>query len=113
MSKIDVSYVIERLEKIVNTDSTDAEEFLEELKENSKNFLFHSLNNESVGTLVKADVFTSKDLDLYKSGIFDAVVHGNKDDDKRCHHYKQGYDYGLGIVQELNIQGACFLEGAE
>ena len=43
--------------------------------------------------LVKVDVLTSKDLDSYKSGIFDAVVHGNKDDDKRCHHYKQGYDY--------------------
>ena len=39
--------------------------------------------------------------------------YGNKDDDKRCHHYKQGYDYGLGIVQELNTLGACFLEGAE
>ena len=37
-------------------------------------------------TLVKVDVLTSKDLDSYKSGIFDAVVHGNKDDDKRCHH---------------------------
>tara|TARA_R100001460_G_scaffold24459_1_gene49117 strand:- start:2348 stop:2626 length:279 start_codon:yes stop_codon:yes gene_type:complete len=51
--------------------------------------------------LVKVDVLTSKDLDSYKSGIFDAVVHGNKDDDKRCHHYKQGYDYGLGIVQKI------------
>ena len=51
--------------------------------------------------LVKVDVLTSKDLDSYKSGIFDAVVHGNKDDDKRCHHYKQGYNYGLGIVQKI------------
>jgi hypothetical protein len=64
-------------------------------------------------TLVKVDVLTSKDLDSYKSGIFDAVVHGNKDDDKRSYYYKRGYDYGLGIVQELYIQGACFLEGAE
>ena len=70
-------------------------------------------NKLKVGTLVKVDVLRYKDLDSYKSGIFDAVVHGNKDDDKRCHHYKQGYDYGLGIVQELNVLGACFLEGAE
>ena len=71
------------------------------------------MNVKTYNKLIKVDVLTSKDLDSYKSGIFDAVVHGNKDDDKRCHHYKQGYDYGLGIVQELNIQGACFLEGAE
>ena len=70
-------------------------------------------NKLKVGTLVKVDVLRYKDLDSYKSGIFDAVVHGNKDDDKRCHHYKQSYDYGLGIVQELNVLGACFLEGAE
>ena len=70
-------------------------------------------NKLKVGTLVKVDVLRYKDLDSYKSGIFDAVVHGNKDDDKRCHFYKQGYDYGLGIVQELNVLGACFLEGAE
>ena len=70
-------------------------------------------NKLKVGTLVKVDVLTSKDLDSYKSGIFDAVVHGNKDDDKRSYYYKQGYDYGLGIVQELNTLGACFLEGAE
>tara|TARA_R100000329_G_scaffold147980_1_gene136217 strand:- start:109 stop:324 length:216 start_codon:yes stop_codon:yes gene_type:complete len=71
------------------------------------------MNVKTYNKLIKVDVLTSKDLDSYKSGIFDAVVHGNKDDDKRCHHYKQGYDYGLGIVQELNVLGACFLEGAE
>ena len=71
------------------------------------------MNVKTYNKLIKVDVLTSKDLDSYKSGIFDAVVHGNKDNDKRCHHYKQGYDYGLGIVQELNVLGACFLEGAE
>lgn len=34
--RVDVDYVIERLEEIVNSDHTDAEEFLEELKENMK-----------------------------------------------------------------------------
>lgn len=63
-------------------------------------------------TLIKVNIMTEKDLLSFKDGVFDAVVHGVKDDDKRCSHYKQGYDYGLGIVQELNIQGACFLEGS-
>tara|TARA_R100000149_G_scaffold53720_1_gene23303 strand:+ start:172 stop:372 length:201 start_codon:yes stop_codon:yes gene_type:complete len=64
-------------------------------------------------SLVKVDVMTKKDLSSFKDGVFDSVVLGQKDDDKRCHYYKQGYDYGIGIVQELNIQGACFLEGAD
>lgn len=35
--RVKVSYVIQRLEEIVNSDHTDAEEFLEELKENLNN----------------------------------------------------------------------------
>tara|TARA_R100000234_G_scaffold119470_1_gene102487 strand:+ start:2663 stop:2854 length:192 start_codon:yes stop_codon:yes gene_type:complete len=35
--RVDVDYVIERLEEIVNSDHTDAEEFLEELKQNMEN----------------------------------------------------------------------------
>ena len=41
--------------------------------------------------------------------FYDSVVHGQKNDDKNCSYYKQGYDYNLDL-QELNIQGACFLE---
>jgi len=35
--RVDVDYVIGRLEDIVNSDHTDAEEFLEELKQNMEN----------------------------------------------------------------------------
>ena len=35
--RVDVNYVVQRLEEIVNSDHTDAEEFLEELKENLDN----------------------------------------------------------------------------
>ena len=65
---------------------------------------------QTYNRLVKVDVMTKQDLSSYKDGVFDAVV---RDYSKNDYHYKQGYDYGLGIVQELNIQGACFLEGEE
>ena len=35
--RVDVDYVIGRLEEIINSDHTDAEEFLEELKQNMEN----------------------------------------------------------------------------
>ena len=35
--RVKVSYVVQRLEEIVTSDHTDAEEFLEELKENLNN----------------------------------------------------------------------------
>jgi hypothetical protein len=35
--RVDVNYVVHRLEEIVNSDHTDAEEFLKELKENLNN----------------------------------------------------------------------------
>ena len=55
---------------------------------------------------------TEKELQNYKDGIFDALVHSQRDQDKNSSHYTQGYDFGLGIVNELNILGACFLEGS-
>ncbi len=35
--RVDVDYVIGRLEEIINSDHTDAEEFLNELKQNTEN----------------------------------------------------------------------------
>jgi hypothetical protein len=35
--RVDVDYVIGRLEEIINSDHTDAEEFLNELKQNMEN----------------------------------------------------------------------------
>ena len=43
----------------------------------------------------------------------DALVHGQRNDDQSHHYYKEGYDFGLFLYNELNIQGACFLEGED
>lgn len=52
-----------------------------------------------------------KVISAFKDGLTDAVVHGQKNDEQSHHYYKQGYDFGLFIYNELNIQGACFIEG--
>ena len=54
---------------------------------------------------------SDQELQNFKDGTFDALVHGQRDEDKNSSHYTRGYDFGLGIVNELNILGACFLEG--
>ena len=50
-------------------------------------------------------------IQKFKDGVTDALVHGQKNDEQSHHYYKQGYDFGLFIYNELNIQGACFMEG--
>ena len=52
-----------------------------------------------------------KIISAFKDGVTDAVVHGQKNYEQSHHYYKQGYDFGLFIYNELNIQGACFIEG--
>ena len=52
---------------------------------------------------------SDQELQNFKDGTFDALVHGQRDEDKNSSHYTRGYDFGLGIVNELNILGACFL----
>ena len=52
-----------------------------------------------------------KVIEKFKDGVTDAMLHGIRDENQSHHYYKQGYDFGLFIVNELNIQGACFLEG--
>jgi len=50
-------------------------------------------------------------IQKFKDGVTDALVHGQKNDEQSHYYYKQGYDFGLFIYNELNIQGACFMEG--
>ena len=52
-----------------------------------------------------------KVIEKFKDGVTDAMLHGIRDENQSHHYYKQGYDFGLFIVNELNIQGSCFLEG--
>ena len=60
---------------------------------------------------LEKEIKKHKIVQALKDGVMDAVVHGRKNDEQSHHYYKQGYDFGLFIVNELNIQGACFLEG--
>ena len=61
---------------------------------------------------LEKEIKKHKVVQALKYGVMDAVVHGQKNDEQAHHYYKQGYDFGLFIVNELNIQGACFLEGS-
>jgi len=54
-----------------------------------------------------------KVISFFKNGVTDALVHGQRDDSQSHHYYNEGYDFGLFIYNELNIQGACFLEGED
>ena len=56
---------------------------------------------------LEKEIKKHKVVQALKDGVMDAVVH-----EQTHHYYKQGYDFGLFIVNELNIQGACFLEGS-
>ena len=61
---------------------------------------------------LEKEIKKHKVVQALKDGVMDAVFHGQKNDEQTHHYYKQGYDFGLFIVNELNIQGACFLEGS-
>ena len=61
---------------------------------------------------LEKEIKKHKVVQALKDGVMDAVVHGQKNDEQTHHYYKQGYDFGLFIVNELNIEGACFLEGS-
>ena len=52
-------------------------------------------------------------ITAFKDGVTDALVHGQRNDSQSHHYYKEGYDFGLFLYNELNIQGACFLEGED
>ena len=60
---------------------------------------------------LEKEIKKHKVVQALKDGVMDAVVHGQKNDEQSHHYYKQGYDFGLFIYNELNIQGACFMEG--
>ena len=42
-----------------------------------------------------------KILSIFKDGVADALVSGNRDDKQSHHYYKQGYDFGLTLYNEL------------
>ena len=60
---------------------------------------------------LEKEIEKHKVISSFKDGVTDALVHGQKNDEQSHYYYKQGYDFGLFIYNELNIQGACFIEG--
>ena len=43
-----------------------------------------------------------KILDDFKDGIADGLISGTRSETNRTYHYKQGYDYGLTLYDDLN-----------
>jgi|TARA_R110002074_G_scaffold96191_1_gene209134 hypothetical protein len=51
-------------------------------------------------------------LNLFKDGVADGLLHGNRDQAKLfSHYYKQGYDFGLTMWNEITITNE--LQGEE
>ena len=48
-------------------------------------------------------------IGAFREGVIDALIHGQRNDTNSHHYYNEGYDFGLFLTNELNIQGACFL----
>tara|TARA_R100000388_G_scaffold93476_2_gene78240 strand:+ start:567 stop:743 length:177 start_codon:yes stop_codon:yes gene_type:complete len=41
------------------------------------------------------------DLKDYKDGVADALLHGQLDETKNSYMYKQGYDFGMYLFNEM------------
>lgn len=42
-----------------------------------------------------------KVINAFKDGVTDALVHGQRNDDQSHHYYKEGYDFGLVLYDDL------------
>ena len=40
----------------------------------------------------------------FKDGIYDALIHGQFDENNRDPLYKQGYDFGLTLYNDMNYE---------
>ena len=47
-----------------------------------------------------------KILSVFKDGVADGLLHGERDDTKTHHYYKLGYDYGCVMFDMLGT-GIC------
>ena len=43
-------------------------------------------------------------LKEFKNGIYDALIHGQFDENNRDPLYKKGYDFGLTLYSDLNYE---------
>ena len=49
------------------------------------------------------DISTSQ-INEFKDGVADGVIHGVKNEKQTSHYYKQGYDFGIYLYGELKIE---------
>ena len=45
--------------------------------------------------------YTQKCIDEFKDGVADGLINGSIKDSSREHYYKQGYDFGITLHNEL------------
>mgnify|MGYP003141116892 CR=1 FL=1 len=45
--------------------------------------------------------YIQRKINEFKDGVADGLIHGEKDENKSHHYYKQGYDYGVYLYGEL------------
>jgi len=45
---------------------------------------------------------TATELKDFKDGTYDALIYGIRSETNKSHYYKQGYDFGLTMWNELN-----------
>ena len=44
---------------------------------------------------------TEEALKEFKDGVADGLINGNAKESSREHYYKQGYDFGIALYNEL------------
>ena len=42
-----------------------------------------------------------KVINAFKDGVTDALVHGQRNENQSHHYYKEGYDFGLVLYDDL------------
>jgi hypothetical protein len=47
----------------------------------------------------------SKEVNLFKDGVADGLLHGERDETKNSSYYKQGYDFGCVMYDRLETEG--------
>ena len=45
--------------------------------------------------------YAQKCINEFKDGVADGLINGNAKESSREHYYKQGYDFGIALYNEL------------
>ena len=47
---------------------------------------------------------TQEVIESFKDGVADGLLHGTKNEDRSNYYYKQGYDFGLTMLEQKEEQ---------